>query len=133
MTTETILTSEYNPPQRPYSEEELNDMRVEFHNRINLGKYAVYHNKCEHFYRVKKDGKKERVIIKQNKDSELGYDIGNCSICWKLKNLDPELKSIAQNMISEYMYYFFETTGRYTYSLHDLERVFYTWLYLEKK
>ena len=119
----SALEKEYIPQNRPYSQDELENMRLNIHKTLRLSDVMAKHN-CNHFYLVKSGGKKEKEII----ESELA-NIGNCSVCWKLKNTPKHLKNMADDMISIY-FSAFETKPEYlTYDLVDLENIFYNWLY----
>lgn len=124
--TKTILLSEYIEPKRPYSKDELFDMRKKLYDDIKISELTMYHKKCSHKYHVKVNGKKEQDL-KNNLINK------NCSVCWKLKNTSSELKDIAYDMVNTYMSKFYnENKMNYNYNLFDLENVFYTWLYKEQ-
>jgi len=120
----SILESEYTEPKRPYSQNELNDMRNNLYRQIRLGKEKALHQKCNHFYLVKENGKKEKEI----KDNG---NMGNCSVCWKLSKTSPELKYKANDLVKAYCAEFYNESSRFHYYMYDLENVFYRWLYIE--
>lgn len=122
----TILLSEYVPPTRPYSKDELLDMRKKLYEDLKISDLTIIHKKCSHKYHVKTNGKKEQDI-KNNKINK------NCSVCWKLKQTQPQFKQLAFEMINAYMNNFYNENliTFYSYNLYDLENVFYTWLYKE--
>lgn len=119
----SILESEYSEPNRPYSQNELRDMRFSLFRRLRLGKERAFHKKCNHFYYVKENSKKEKEI-KNNSD-----DIGNCSVCWSVSKTPNNLKDKAYNLSNAYMSQFESEPNFLTYDLCDLEDVFYKWLY----
>jgi hypothetical protein len=122
----SVLESKYVEQTRPYSQNELNDMRTGLYRNFKLGKIKAYHDKCGHFYVVKENGKKEKEL-KENPDN-----VGNCSVCWKLSKTPTELKYSANDMVANYVKCFYYEPSRYTYDLNDLEYIFYQWLYVEK-
>lgn len=124
MVKKSILLEPYVPMSRPYSKDELLDMRKTLYDEIKLSECKAFHKKCRHKYHVKVNGKKEKEI-KEKKFSN------NCSVCWKIKNMPDELKNFSFNMVNVYMKEFFHEPDVYTYDSFDLENVFYTWLYKE--
>lgn len=129
MKIESILELEYKEPQRPYSKLELNDMRKNLYKQLKLSSIKSHHSKCDHFYYVKENGRKEKEI--KEKDTE--YDVGNCSCCWKLHNTPNYLKNKAYEMVVIYNNTFKneKEDSKYNYTLLDLETTFYKWLYLD--
>jgi hypothetical protein len=121
----SVLESEYVEQTRPYSQNELDDMRNNLYRQLRLGKEKAYHTKCKHFYVVKENGKKEKEIKENN------GDIGNCSVCWKLSKTHNKLKDKAYDLVDIYTLEFYNEPERTTYYLNDIENVFYKWLYLE--
>jgi hypothetical protein len=119
----SVLQSEYIEPIRPYSQNELNDLRFSLFKKIRLGKEKAYHKKCGHFYYVKENSKKEKEI-KENSDN-----IGNCSVCWSLSKTQNNLKDKAYDLVGIYTKEFYSDPVNMTYDLYDLEDVFYRWLY----
>lgn len=115
------LLSEYIPPSRPYSNKELKYMCLSIYDEFNLSDTFATHTKCNHTYRVKKNGKKEKDIKENN-------NYGSCSVCWKLKNTNPNIKNIACNLISEYIK-FLKEKQQISYDTCDMEKMFYGWLY----
>ena len=81
---------------------------------------VAWHPKCNHFYFVKKHGRKEKAILENMED------IGNCSVCWKL-NRDP--RSEIKELVCNYCYYLNKEPEIITWDLIDLENQYYTWLY----
>ena len=121
----SILESEYIEPTRPYSQNELGDMRLTLYRQLKLGKEKAYHSKCKHFYTVKENSKKEKEIKDNSKN------IGNCSVCWKINKTPNELKHKAYELVNAYSSDFGKEPDYLTYNLSDLETIFYRWLYLE--
>lgn len=119
----SVLESEYYEPDRPYSQDELKDMKVSLYRRIRLGKEKAFHKKCNHFYYVKENSKKEKEI---KSDSN---DIGNCSVCWSLSKTPNNLKDKAYDLTNAYMSQFGDNSESLTYDSYDLEDIFYKWLY----
>lgn len=120
-----ILESEFVDQTRPYSQNELGDMRHNLYRHLRVGKERAAHEKCGHFYTVKENGKKEKEI------KENSGNIGNCSVCWKLSKTHPALKRKAGDVIKAYVSEFYTDPKYFTYDLFDLENVFYRWLYQE--
>jgi superoxide dismutase len=121
----SILESEYIEPTRPYSQHELSDMRTSLYRQLRLGKEKAFHRKCNHFYFVKENGRKEKEI-KENSNN-----IGNCSVCWKIMNTPTEIRHKAYDLTKAYTSEFGSDPEFLTYSLYDIENIFYRWLYLD--
>ena len=122
---DNVLLLKYIEPSRPYSKNELTDMENNLRKRFKLSDKFVSHSKCGHFYLVKENSQKEKDIIDNNKNT----DIGNCSVCWKLNNTSREVKSLAKDMIYHYTNQFKNEGIILTYDLFDLENIYYQWLY----
>lgn len=120
----SILESEYEEPDRPISLNELNDLQKKIYNNLKLSSIMASHNKCKHFYFVKKNGKKEKDIKEQNLH-------GNCSVCWKLYKTPKNLKNKAHVVIECYSNIFSNKIIKYNYKYFDLEKTFYNWLYID--
>lgn len=131
MTTTSVLEKEYTPINRPYSQEELKTMQTRAYKSMRIGSVKAHHRRCNHFYFVKENGRKEKMI-KENNDC----DTGNCSVCWRLTKTPRHLRSIAKNMIEDYMNGSdYRQHNNITYLRHcdvDTETNFYTWLYKEE-
>ena len=123
----SILESEFIKPTRPYSQNELKFMRNGLYKNINLGNNRICHTKCNHFYYVKKNSRKEKELKEKNRNE----NIGNCSVCWKLSKTPKYLKDNANEMVRYYCKSFYDDNENYSYDLFDLENVFYRWLYQE--
>lgn len=125
---ETVLDSEYQPAERPYSKAELTDTQRGFYQKARLGEVRAQHEKCGHFYLTRKGGRKEEEILKNNNP-----DSGNCSVCWKIQRTPNQLRSRAISLTNKFWNTFYEEDDNpLTYENLDLETSFYTWLYLEK-
>jgi hypothetical protein len=120
----SILEREYNDPIRPYSQNELHYNREKLFGGLRIGKVRANHNKCNHFYFVKENGRKEKEIKENNNE-----DCGNCSVCWKLNKTPRHLTNKAKNLIDDYCNMFYELPKILSYDTTDLESVFYKWLY----
>ena len=119
----SILDQEYNEPNRPYSQNELHFNREKLFSKLRIGKVRAYH-KCNHFYFVKENGRKEKEIL-ENKNE----DCGNCSVCWRLNKTPHYLKNKAKGMVDAYCETFYSFPNFLSYDNADLEIVFYKWLY----
>ena len=124
MESESILDSEYVEPNRPVSQNELSEMRVNLYRTLRLSKVRAEHKKCGHFYFVHKNSKKELEILKTKE-----LDTGNCSVCWKQYSMSKDLKNKAVSLTNTYCHAFFNEPEYMTYRKIDLETVFYKWLY----
>lgn len=123
----SILESKYIQQQRPYSENELKYLRHNLYKKINIGNIRAYHSKCNHFYFVKNNSRKEKEI----KEKNTSENVGNCSVCWKINKTEKRLKKNAYDLVNVYCDLFYDDSQHYNYNLLDLENSFYTWLYLE--
>ena len=120
----TLLEQEYVEPQRPYSQKELQYNREQLFRNLHIGNVRAHHNRCQHFYFVKENGRKHKEI-EETKNS----DIGNCSVCWKINKTPYNQKHLAQDLVYHYDKEFSVKNDNITHYRQDLERVFYTWLY----
>ena len=124
----SILESEYVEPERPYSQNELKYNRERLYRSLRLGKIRAHHRRCDHFYFVRRNGRKEKEI------EETGSaDTGNCSVCWKLGKTPNRLRSEATGLVEQYSRAFYEEPEYTTYGRLDLETIFYRWLYEEQE
>ena len=121
----SILESDYIEPARPYSQDELRDMRLNLYRQLKLGKEKAYHHKCRHVYIVKENSKKEKEIQSNS------VDIGNCSVCWKLSKTPLGIRNRAYDLVKAYNSDFSTDSDHLSYNLYDLENIYYRWLYLE--
>ena len=122
-----ILESEYIEPTRPYSVDEIKELRKKLYHKQRLGKMRIHHKRCDHFYSTKINSRKEKEMMEQKCS-----DIGNCSVCWKLGKTQGYLREKSKNMVWSYCNTFYQEPLVITYNNLDLETVFYTWLYQEK-
>ena len=99
----SILESKYVPQQRPYSENELKYLRENLYRKVNIGTIKAYHSKCQHFYFVKNNSRKEKEI----KEKNTSENVGNCSVCWKINKTDKRLKKSAYELVDTYCEIFY--------------------------
>jgi len=123
----SVLEKKYIDPERPYSSEELNDIRKKFIRYLRVGNVVIRHDSCGHSYLAKSNGRKEKEAIDSN-----GQNLGSCSVCWKINRTPKNLRNNAQELVDIYM----ETPScnfapPVAFSYVDLEKDFYTWLYNE--
>jgi len=122
----SILEQSYIPPQRPYSQIELRDMKRHIIRKFHLSDKYVSHQKCGHLYRPKKHGRKEKDI------QETGdLDSGNCSVCWKISKTPRHLRLIAKELINNYYSLLNNNPSCLTYDFVSVESDFYQWLYID--
>lgn len=126
--TSSILESEYVEPTRPYSQHELMYNRERLYKNFRLSKNKAHHQRCNHFYLVRANGRKEREMI-ENECS----DVGNCSVCWKISKTPPYLKDRALDLVHHYSNMFEDERPLLSYKLNDLEETFYKWLYEDQQ
>lgn len=124
--TTSILEQEYIEPDRPYSQRELQYNRNRVFRSLRIGKTRAHHKRCDHFYYVKENGRKEKEI-KETKNE----DVGNCSVCWKFNKTPRRVKARARNLINSYCSQFYDPPKYMSYETSDLETIFYKWLYEE--
>ena len=124
--TETTINYSVTNYDRPFSQKELIDIRDKTlkKNKFNINLYIV-HEKCGHFYRVKRYSKKEKELL-----SSENRDIGNCSVCWNIKN---NKNRCEENLIEDYhkMFYCEAINGEEPNLSHyiiDTELTFLHWL-----
>ncbi len=120
---EKVLNGKYPPATRPYSQLELAEIRTKNLRRLSVGNQMACHD-CGHIYFAKENGKKEERI-KNGED-----DIGQCSVCWKLKRTPPELRGRAQDLVDEYQYHFSDKPAKWSHYIVHIEQTYYRWLYL---
>lgn len=123
----SVLEQEYVEPIRPYSKKELEELREQYLKTLNISSNRVYHRKCNHFYNVKINSRKEKKI--KLCFTEENVDIGNCSICWKLYRTPFHVKHIAMNLVESYINELYDESSTITYEKNYIEKSFYTWLY----
>jgi hypothetical protein len=120
----TVLESEYVGPTRPYSQDELKQSREKLYLNLRLGKIMAHHQRCDHFYFAKQNGRKEKEMRDQNSN-----DVGNCSVCWKVGKTQGNLREKARNLVNAYCREFYEEPKYLSHDNVDLENVYYRWLY----
>jgi len=122
-TDNSVLEQDYNEPIRPYSQKELEYMKEQLFRSLRIGNICAEHKECEHFYKVKDNGRKEKEM--KEKDN---LDVGNCSVCWKISRTPRHLKENAKRLI-----YSFSTNKSDYLSFISVstEISYYKWLYLE--
>ena len=125
--TESVLMDKYTSPERPMSQRELQGLQNKLYWNLGISKYQrAEHRKCGHMYLVKRGGVKSRMIHK-NADN----DVGNCSVCWKLRQMQGELYNKARDFIQLYIEEFSEENPRLSFYNTEVERIYYSWLYEE--
>ena len=122
----SVLDSNYIPPSRPYSNNELSDIRENFFKKLYLSNIKAVHKNCNHFYFVKENGRKEKELIENNDN------VGNCSCCWKFSKTPDFLVDKAKQLIDIYYDNFVVQPEHLTYTLLDIEMSYYKWLYVDK-
>ena len=124
----SVLEIEYVYPTRPYSQNELKDMQEKLYHSLRLGTTRAVHKRCNHFYIVKENGRKEKEIQEQSDE-----DVGNCSVCWKINKTPRHLKVQAKKLVTEYCNTFYnqQDDDYMYYDRLDLETAFYKWLYTD--
>lgn len=122
----SVLESKFVEQTRPYSQDELNDMRNKLYRSLRLGETKAHHERCNHFYLVKQNGRKEKEIKEQNSP-----DVGNCSVCWKLSKTPNNFRRDAQQLVEAYSQIFYNEPKYLSYDKVDVEVVFCKWLYEE--
>ena len=127
--TKSVLESEYIKQNRPYSQNELKYLRDNLYRNLRLCNKISRHSKCQHFYYVKENSRKEKEMIETNRCE----NVGNCSVCWKLNKTKESLIDKAEYLVEMYCSSFYKELDNYTYDLLDLETVFYKWLYYENE
>jgi hypothetical protein len=120
---EKVLNGKYPPATRPYSQLELDEIRTRNLRRLSIGNQMACHE-CRHIYFAKENGKKEERI----KSGE--GDIGQCSVCWKLKRTPVELRDRAQDLVDEYLYHYTDKPSKWSHFIIHVEQTYYRWLYL---
>lgn len=128
---QSILTTEYVPEARPYGQMELEQQRKTLYFKLNLSNQWVHHHKCGHTYYVKQYGQKYKEVI----ESKTNINVGNCSVCWKLRRMPRHLRDPSEYFTEEYGNVFKfrqDHNDELTYDDMQIERIFYTWLYLEQ-
>lgn len=118
----SVLENDYIEQSRPYSQDELKTMKEQTRNNFRLSKLMAYHERCNHCYLVKKNGRKEQEMT-----TKKSYDVGNCSVCWKFTKTPSRLRERANGLANIYV----NIPDNKILNYRDiiLERTFYKWLY----
>ena len=127
---QSVLLSEIDTEERPYSQLELSKNRSNLWSDLNLSRVSISHSRCNHSYYVKFNGKK----FKDAKDQNSTIDVGNCSVCWKLRKTPRYLSNRSRSLVEHYMNVlaFQQANKNYlTFEDSQIEKIFYVWLYLE--
>lgn len=128
---QSILKSEYIKQDRPYGQLELIHRQKRVFEELNLSHDVwVQHTRCGHTYHVKKWGQKFKQVMELNEN----IDVGNCSVCWKLRKVPRPLVDNAYYFTEQYGKIFEYRQNNDNYLVYDdmqVERIFYVWLYLE--
>lgn len=126
---DSILYTEWNEPDRPYSQLELADMEEKLFKYLQLSDMYTHHDECGHSYYVKNNGVKYKQLVEEGN----GADLGNCSVCWKLHNTPYSLSTFGADftnlhtkVMEEHM-----SNGRKSLFNYQIFKIFYTWLYNE--
>lgn len=127
-----ILQCEYSEPDRPYSQQELEDIIGDIKKRLKLSGQKLKYTRNNYVYYAKKYGKKEKQCI-ENQQNGLEYsneNIGGCSVEWQLRKTPDEYYNVAQDIIEAYMDYEHNPPEKLSYFNVEIFRMFYSWLYL---
>jgi hypothetical protein len=92
----TITDDEYKEPTRPYSSAELQYNRELYFKKLRLSDIMTEHEKCNHSYHVRKNGRKEKEIVETN-----DCVTPNCSVCWKINRTKSD-KKYAKELVRDY-------------------------------
>ena len=111
-------------PDRPYSQDELEYTRTSMLKSLRLGTSTVYHQKCQHFYKVKKNSKKEKEMVELNCN-----DVGNCSVCWKISKAPNSLKDAARELVETFSNECYNPPAYLSHFSVEVEKSYYNWLY----
>jgi hypothetical protein len=124
MSSTSILEESIREQTRPYSQSELIQNREQLARELRLSSYRAIHPRCQHFYSVRSNSRKEKDIL----DGK-GTDVGNCSVCWKLSKTPRRIKDQALDLISEYNLLFEEESTYQNFYRNEIESIYYKWLY----
>lgn len=127
-----ILQCEYSEPERPYSQQELEDSIGEIKKRLKLSDQKLKYTRNNYVYYAKKYGKKEKQCI-ENQQNGIEYpneNISGCSVEWQLRKTPDEYYNVAQDIIEAYMDYEHNPPEKLSYFNVEIFRMFYSWLYL---
>lgn len=127
---DSILRSEWNEPDRPYSTSELQYLKKHLFDSIRLSRDYVQHP-CGHSYYVKENGQKHKQLIEELEINPENPDrnVGNCSVCWKRNKTPRPNKELCCDFIDLYQDIFDkEPVCLYEF---EISKIFYIWLYNE--
>jgi len=127
-----ILDCEYVEPERPYSQQELEDMLNKLKKNLKLSDEKLKFTTNNYTYYAKKYGKKEKQILdnKKNNLDKYNENIGGCSVEWKLKKTPNEFYNVALDIVEAYMDFEYNNPQKLSYFNIEIFRMFYSWLYL---
>ena len=121
-----LLYTDYIKPTRPISVNELKELRLNTYRKLRLSSSRVFHTKCNHFYNIKLNSRREEMV----KTNESNIDIGNCSVCYKINKIkNKKHRSLAIDMSSNYFEIFEHESKNINHWEYSLEKLFYEWLY----
>ena len=125
----SVLHTVWEEPSRPYAQRELKDMERRLLRNMYLTNDMASHTSCGHRYYVKYGGVKYKQIHAE--DSTGPVNVGNCSVCWKLRQTPNELIPLIEEFITLYEEDCENPEARRTFFAFEVARIFYTWLYRE--
>jgi hypothetical protein len=110
--------------ERPMSKNELEDLRKIITKKLFLSDMYITH-KCGHKYRVKKNGKKHKMLLSlaETGDEHKEFEKDTCSVCWKLQK-DRDAIYLVHNFVR-----IFTPDPNLRYEDFLAEYDFYEWLY----
>ena len=127
---QSVLLNEIDREERPYSQEELKKNRQQLWGELNLSRTWITHDQCGHAYYVKMNGQKFKEVQEKNTN----VDVGNCSVCWKLRRTPRYLANRAHSLVKCYgdVFGFQQNNNNYlVFEDSQIEKIYYVWLYLE--
>jgi hypothetical protein len=128
---DSVLAHPLPAETRPYSPLELASLRARFAADLGLSNGLIFHTRCGHAYYVKVNGAKHKELLAR--ETDYGEDLGNCSVCWKLKNTPRRLRNAAQELVNAYLASSpcQHPPARRTFDGVQTENAFNVWLNLE--
>lgn len=125
--TTSVLNSVWTEPARPYSHRELHDSQKDFLHHLRLSRDWVHHSECGHRYFVKHNGVKHKLMLEAS-----DRNVGNCSVCWKLRQTPDELIDCAYMFVDSYMDLGDDPERPpLDVKAYEITKIYYTWLYVE--
>mgnify|MGYP000868134449 FL=1 len=126
-----ILDCEYSKPERPYSQQELEDIIGDIKKQLKLSDQKLKYTLNNYVYYAKKYGKKEKQCIENQKNGvEHPFEnISGCSVEWQLRKTPNEYLHVADDIIEAYMDYEHNPPEKLSYFNVEIFRMFYSWLY----